>query len=257
MQELIDDLVAEQEYLDAALAPVPVDQWENPSPAEGWLLRDCVAHLAEVDEMGAAIATLGRAPEAEPLPRQDPLSGRQALARSMAIEELVSWWREARQRQTAAFRKLDPKARLPWAGPPMSARSFATARLMECWSHGLDALDAAGIEPVDSDRLRSVAHLGYITREFAYRNNGLEPPTEALRVELIAPSGAEWAWGPEDAATVILGTAGDFCRVVTQRIHHLDTALETVGESARDFLGIAQAFAGPPGPGRPPKDAHN
>ena len=29
--------------------------------------------------------------------------------------------------------------------------------------------------------------------------------------------------------------------------------LQTVGEGAREWLGIAQAFAGPPGPGRAPR----
>jgi uncharacterized protein (TIGR03084 family) len=136
----------------------------------------------------------------------------------------------------------------------MSVRSFTTARLMEAWSHGLDALDAAGVTPVDTDRLRNIAHIGYATRDFAYRNRGLEPNPEPLRVELAAPSGATWTWGPEDAPNRITGPAGDFCRVVTQRIHYTDTALEYEGDAAEEFLRIAQAFAGPTGAGRPPKN---
>jgi hypothetical protein len=41
--------------------------------------------------------------------------------------------------------------------------------------------------------------------------------------------------------------------VATQRIHHLDTALRAEGALALEFLKLAQAFAGPPGPGRQPK----
>ena len=115
----------------------------------------------------------------------------------------------------------------------MSARSFATARLMECWSHGLDALDGAGIAHVDSDRLRHIAHLGFITRGFAYRTRGLEPNMEPLRVELRLPSGAPWSRGPEDAPNVVRGDAGDFCRVATQRIHYRDTGLQLAGRSRR------------------------
>ena len=133
----------------------------------------------------------------------------------------------------------------------MSARSFASARLMECWSHGLDALDGAQLAAVDSDRLRHIAHLGWITRAFAYQTRGLEPNTEPLRVELTLPSGAPWARGPEDAANRIVGAAGDFCRVATQRIHYRDTDLRWQGEAAEEFLQVAQAFAGPPGQGRP------
>ena len=92
-----------------------------------------------------------------------------------------------------------------------------------------------------------------MTRDFAYRTNGLEPPTTPLRVELTAPSGAQWVFGPEDAPDRITGPGGDFCRVVTQRIHWSDTQLAAEGERAQEFLRIAQAFAGPPGAGRPPK----
>lgn len=132
----------------------------------------------------------------------------------------------------------------------MSARSFATARLMEAWSHGLDILDASGRTKPDSDRLKHVAHIGYATREFAYRNRGLTPPEAALYAELRSPSGATWTWGPDDATDRITGEAGEFCRVVTQRIHWQDTNLKAEGPAAQEFLTVAQAFAGPPGPGR-------
>jgi uncharacterized protein (TIGR03084 family) len=81
----------------------------------------------------------------------------------------------------------------------------------------------------------------------------MDAPAEPLRVELEAPSGALWTWGPEDAPQRIRGSAGEFCRVVTQGISYLDTALKTEGEGAAEFLRVAQAFAGPPGPGRPPR----
>ena len=190
MENLIDDLAAEQDSLDAALAPVPASRWEAPSPADGWLLRDCIAHLAEVDETAAIIAESGVYPERAGPPGEGVLTGRQLASRQLPIVELVDWWREVRRRMNDALRPLDAKHRLPWVGPPMSARSFATARLMECWSHGLDAREAGGVPPDDSDRLYHVAHLGVITREFAYRNRGLEPPSAPLRVELVSPSGA-------------------------------------------------------------------
>ena len=126
---------------------------------------------------------------------------------------------------------------------------------MEHWSHGLDILETAGMPAQDTDRLRHIAHLGYITREFAYKTRGMEPPTQPLRVELTLPSGAPLAFGPPDASERITGSAGDFCRVVTQRIHWSDTELRAEGDLAREFLVVAQAFAGPPGEGRPPKNA--
>ena len=61
-----------------------------------------------------------------------------------------------------------------------------------------------------------------------------------------------WAWGPADAANRVTGPALDFCLAVTQRRHLDDLALEIAGPVAAEWMSIAQAFAGPPGPGRCP-----
>ena len=251
-QTLLDDLAHEQAYLDDALAPLPDADFELPTPCRGWMVRDVIAHLAEVDDSAAAIAS-GAADSMGGGDRSldGTRSSGQDRARLMTRLQLIDWWRGARGRLQDALRPLDAKTRLPWAGPPMSARSFATARLMECWSHGLDALDGAAVAPVDSDRLEHIAHLGVITRAFAYATRGLEPNAEPLRVELTLPSGAQWSRGEADAAHLIRGAAGDFCRVATQRIHYLDTALQYTPGAAEEFLQVAQAFAGPPGEGRP------
>jgi hypothetical protein len=47
-------------------------------------------------------------------------------------------------------------------------------------------------------------------------------------------------------------SAYDFCLLVTQRRHRDDLDLVTTGADADRWLGIAQAFAGPPGAGREP-----
>ncbi len=251
-QQLLDDLVAEQRYLDAQLADLPDSDWQHDTPCRGWMVRDVIAHLAEVDDSAAAVASgAARQMAAGERSQDGTRSALQDSSRHMTRLQLVDWWRAARQRLQDALRPLDARQRLPWAGPPMSARSFATARLMECWSHGLDALDGAGVEPVHSDRLQHIAHLGYITRQFAYQTRGLEPNAEPLRVELSLPSGAPWSRGDEDAPNRVQGTAPDFCRVVTQRIHYKDTALSYTSGPAEEFLQVAQAFAGPPGEGRP------
>jgi uncharacterized protein (TIGR03084 family) len=121
---------------------------------------------------------------------------------------------------------------------------------METWAHGQDVADALGVTRVPSDRLRHVAHIGVGARTFSYLANGLEVPTELVRVELTAPGGTVWTWGPADAANRVNGPALDFCLVVTQRRHRDDTALEATGPLADQWLSIAQAFAGPPGGGR-------
>lgn len=253
-QRLLDDLAAEQGYLDAQLSELADADWELATPCRGWMVRDVIAHLAEVDDGAAAVASGAAQGLGGGERSADGLrSALQDSSRHLTRVQLVDWWRAARGRLQDALRPLDARARLPWAGPPMSARSFATARLMECWSHGLDALDGAGIEPIHSDRLQHIAHLGFITRGFAYQTRGLEPNSEPLRVQLTMPSGAEWTRGDDDAANQISGSAPDFCRVVTQRIHYTDTDLRYRGVAAEEFLQLAQAFAGPPGEGREPQ----
>ena len=150
----------------------------------------------------------------------------------------------------AAFAEVAPGTKLPWYGPPMSPASFATARLMEYWAHGQDVVDGLGRQRPGSDRLRHICHLGYRTRGFAYVNRGLAPPAEEVCVRLTAPSGQTWEYGDAAAASSVTGSALDFCLLVTQRRHRDDTDLIASGDAAHEWLSLAQAFAGPPGPGR-------
>ena len=76
-------------------------------------------------------------------------------------------------------------------------------------------------------------------------------PDEPFRVELTAPEGTVWTWGPDGRAPDVSGPALDFCLLVTQRRNRADLRL-SASERAREWLTIAQAFAGPPGAGRPP-----
>jgi uncharacterized protein (TIGR03084 family) len=134
----------------------------------------------------------------------------------------------------------------------MGAMSFVTARLMETWAHGQDVRDAVGAMPSVSSRLRHVADIGVRARPFSYAVHGMDLPEAPVRVELVAPDGATWDWGPASAADVVAGPALDFCLLVTQRRHRDDLALVVQGPAAEEWVGIAQAFAGDPGPGRAP-----
>ena len=77
-------------------------------------------------------------------------------------------------------------------------------------------------------------------------------PATDVRVELTGPEGAAWTWGDPAAPDHVRGPAGDFCRVVVRRRHVDDTHLEYTGPLAREWLLIAQAYAGAPGSGRAP-----
>jgi uncharacterized protein (TIGR03084 family) len=124
--------------------------------------------------------------------------------------------------------------------------------MMETWAHGQDVADTLGIRRKPTDRLRHVAHIGVTTFGWSHVNRGLKVPEVAVRVELTGPSGDLWTWGPEDAKESVKGPAEDFCLVVVQRRHVDDTALQVKGDTARNWMHIAQAFAGPPVTGPKP-----
>lgn len=246
LAELCADLADEHEALDGVVAPLTDDEWARPTPAEGWTVRDQIVHLASVDEIASRVAA---APGAfsQGLPELfGPDWSGDPLTRSGDLDPggVLAWWRAARIELLAGFAELAPDARMPWFGPPMSAASFATARLMETWAHGQDVVDAVGGDRPPTDRLRHVAHLGVRTRRFSYAVRGREAPEAEPRVELVLPSGARWVAGPLDAVDRVVGPAVDFCRVVTQRRHLDDVGLEVSGPHAREWLLIAQAFAG-------------
>jgi uncharacterized protein (TIGR03084 family) len=104
-----------------------------------------------------------------------------------------------------------------------------------------------------TDRLRHIAQLGVITRGWSYRVRGDEAPSSEVRVELVAPSGRAWEWGPDDATNQITGAAEDFCLVVTQRRNVADTGLTVTGDAAAEWMSKAQAFAGAPTTGPAPR----
>lgn len=253
MRDICDDLEAEHEALDALVAGLAVERWDAPTPAEGWAVRDQIAHLAYYDAAARAAAADPDAWAAEvALPREERERRQLEAARRRSPAELLTWWRESRRAMLEALRRLDRRARLPWYGPPMSALTFTTARLEETWGHGQDVVDALGLHRPDTDRLRHIAHLGVLTRGYSFTNQGRAAPSTDVRVELVSPGGQTWTWGDASAADRVRGSARGFCLVVTRRRHVDDTDVVAEGPVAREWMAIAQAFAGPPGSGRQP-----
>ncbi|KRF34724.1 TIGR03084 family metal-binding protein [Nocardioides sp. Soil805] len=257
LRTVLTDLAAEGDRLDALVADLDEAGWRTPTPAAGWDVATQVGHLSWTDEVATLAARAGT-PEGKAAWDEvviaaigDPDGFVDASALEIGRDpDLLDRWRQGRKALATALAEVPTGEKLPWFGPPMSPTSMATARFMETWAHGLDVHDALGVEPEDSTRIRHVAHLGVRTRNFAFATRGLAVPGEEFRIDLAAPDGDVWSWGPEDAAQTVTGSAGDFCRLVTQRVHRGDTDLVAVGPDADRWLDIAQAFAGPPGEGR-------
>jgi uncharacterized protein (TIGR03084 family) len=256
--DLLADLRAEGETLDAVVADLEDTAWLTPTPAEGWTVATQIAHLdwTNAQALRALADPEGFTATVEQVRgRLDRLVDDEARVRaSAAPEQVLDGWRRSREALSRALTGHPDGVKIPWFGPPMSATSLATARIMETWAHGLDVTDALGLAPSVSPRLRHVADLGVRTRDFAFAQHGLRGPAGPIRVELAAPDASAWAWGPEDAAQRVTGPALDFCLRVTRRRHRADLALQATGPDADRWLDVAQAFAGPAGEERPPSD---
>jgi uncharacterized protein (TIGR03084 family) len=251
---LLDDVEAEHRDFDLLVAGLDEDGLNQATPADGWAIRDQVSHLAFFDD--AAVMAMTAPSDFTSLVETalaggDPMQPHLDRGRSMSGPELLAWWRTSSQAMVDVGRTLPSGTRLPWFGPPMGTLSFFSARLMESWAHGQDVADALEITRAPTARLCHIAHLGVRARPFSYAARGLEVPLASVAVTLTGPQGQKWQWeanaGPDQA---IAGPALDFCLVVTQRRHLSDTDLVVTGELAAGWMAIAQAFAGPPGPGR-------
>ncbi|MGB3770957.1 MAG: TIGR03084 family metal-binding protein [Rhodococcus sp. (in: high G+C Gram-positive bacteria)] len=261
LDDILSDLRAEGDSLDALVADLDEEMWRRDTPAAGWTVAHQIAHLHWTDHV-AALTTAGAAGDdkasaafdaviAEALATMDTFVD--AAADELAGERIgaiLSKWRLGRDRLLDVLPQVPSGTKIRWFGPPMSAASMATARIMETWAHGQDVADALGVVREPTAALRHVAHIGVRTRDFAYALREQAPPSEPFRIELAAPSGEVWTWGSDDAAQRVSGSALDFCLLVTQRVHRLDTDLVAEGEDASHWLTIAQAFAGAPGGGR-------
>jgi uncharacterized protein (TIGR03084 family) len=256
VEKILSDLAEEHDALDEMVADLDDAGWETPTPAEGWNIRDQIGHLAFFDEQ-ATLALRDRERFAAAL--SDIANDVGAYmdrsvqqGRRIGSTAVLEWWRSARSEMLKAAGKIDPASRIPWYGPAMSPASFVTARIMETWAHAQDVADALGIEREVAPRIRNVAHLCVLSRPHSYAVNGLPDPERDVYVELAGPGGETWTWGEPGSADGIAGPAEDFCMVVTQRRHPHDTDLVIDGDEARQWMAIAQAFAGPPGSGRQP-----
>jgi uncharacterized protein (TIGR03084 family) len=251
--EVLADLDAESAELDRLVADLPADAWALPTPAAGWTIAHQIAHLTWTDRastlaIGDPDAFTGHMKAALEDPAGFVDRGAEELLDEPSV--VLRHWRESRAALAESLAGVPAGQKIPWYGTAMSPVSMTTARIMETWAHGLDIADALGATPQPSARLRHIAHLGHRTFRHSFVAHGRNAPAGAIYLDLTAPDGSQWTFGPEDATDRITGHALDFCLLVTQRRHRADLNLTATGPAADEWLDIAQAFAGPPGTGR-------
>jgi len=239
---IIDDLIAEQDRLEAILGGLDEDAWRSPSGAPGWSIADVVLHLAQTEEGVVATASRTDAPATWRIGESvDGQVERRVQAERTEPAAVFERWRAARRAAVAAIAAADPEVRLAWAAAPLKPTTLATTRLAEHWAHGLDITEPLGIPFPDTDRLRHIAWLGHATLPYAFAVAGQEP--HEVRCELTGPDGSSWRYGPEGAGSTISGPAGAFCRVGAHRLSPDESGLATSGPHAAAALRVLRNYA--------------
>ncbi len=194
---MIDDLLAEYRELAQLCESLKPADWQRRSAFYGWTAWDEIAHLCYFDEAALTSCTEPArfAHEAQAL-GQRTAAGEEISAIARAAyghldgPALLAHWRPRFESLAMTLGAMDLKARLNWYGPPMSARSFISARLMETWAHGQDVWDLMRQRRPGNARLKHIAHLGVSTFGWSFVNRGLPVPEAAPCVRLTAPATA-------------------------------------------------------------------
>lgn len=230
------------------------EAYERKTQFKAWTVRDVLIHLHHSDVMALTSLQGEEAFGALTVELMGAIGSGQTLIEysrawlgDVDTPALVEKWRETFLAMADAFDAQDPSQPLPWFGPPMRVRMFATARQMETWAHGLAIYDVLGLEREESDRIQDIVFIGTKTFKFAYDVRGMAVPEAMPRLELTSPSGALWTYG-EAGENRIRGTAVDFARVATQTRAVADTDLVVEGPIAEQWMTIVQCFAGMPSP---------
>lgn len=240
--DILTDLVAEQDRLESILAGLDDGQWLSPSLAEGWTVADVVLHLAQTEESVVTSAAAGDATSwRDGTATVDELMETRVREERAAPAEVFSRWKAARRAAVEALRSADPDSRLRWAAAPLRPATLATTRLAEHWAHALDITEPLAIDFPDTDRLRHIAWLGHSTLPYAFALAGREPAP--VYCELSGPNGDTWCFGPPDAASRVVGSAGEFCRVGARRLTPADSHLVATGPDGDVALKVLRNYA--------------
>jgi uncharacterized protein (TIGR03083 family) len=205
LAEILTDLHTESAELDGLVSRLAVEDWQLPTPADGWTVAHQIAHLTWTDRVARRSATdpaaFGRALAAA---AENPTSFVDDAAEEVLAEHcrpaepgedpaldpagLLDDWRAGRAELAAALASAAPGSKLPWLMTTMSPVSMATGRLMETWAYGA---------PDATNRVTGPAmDFCLLVAQRAHRDD--------LALEVLGPVADEWL----DVAQVFAGLPG-------------------------------------------------
>ncbi len=255
-----------QDFLDESMAllglvgPLDADGLAQVTGFKNWTIEHVIGHLhlwnhaADLSLRDEAGFFEFFGPVAKHLQKGGTMREFEAVwyaEKGLSGDDLIAAWEVLFHELAARFAASDPSARVKWAGPDMSVRSSATARLMETWAHGQEVYDVLGVRRENTDGIGNIVMLGVNTFGWSFKVHGQPVPETMPHLNLTAPSGAVWTYGEPNEADWIKGSAEEFCQVVTQTRSIGDTALVVHGPTAKAWMDKAQCFAG--GAEQPPK----
>lgn len=250
LASVIKDLRAEGEELYTFLLTISENDWTRATTFKNWTINDVVQHLYFGDHLGVTSHKNGDEFLAFMASVQKSGLGLVDYTRQWLNDQsgpsMLERWRSHFVEMCNRFAASDPDMRLTWAGPDMGLKMFATARLMETWAHGWEIYDLLKAPRQQTDRIRHIVTIGVKTYGWTFANRKQEVPGPAPYLKLTAPSGEIWEFNTPQDDNQIMGEAVEFCQVVTQVRNIADTQLELKGEPAKQWMAIAQCFAGPP-----------
>ncbi|HLV58654.1 MAG TPA: TIGR03086 family metal-binding protein [Natronosporangium sp.] len=168
MSEIADRYRRLSQRFADLIAAVPPDRWDDPTPCEGWTVRQLVGHVVETQSMFRKL--VGREPIATPDVAEDP-TGAWEAARTAVIADL-----EDPQRAAAEFDGVSGRSTFEQA-----VDRFLNFDLIV---HGWDLARATGqderIPPEDLAHVRAQAEaLGDLLRSSGAFGPPVEPPPGA------------------------------------------------------------------------------
>ena len=256
MEKIIQDIMDAILDLNEILESLTDEEWKSPTTFKQWTPEEVVAHLFYFDRMTVYSINFPEKFNDEATYMFKTFTALpNSLDRAIAVkqrlevndsESLRRLWHDSALEMCSKFQVIDPARRCTWFGPDMGARMFMTARFMETWSHSQAIYDLIGKERVYKDNIKNIATIGVKTFGWTYMNRKLKVPNQIPFVSLSSPSGIQWQWNEPSSEESIKGLASDFCHVVTQTRNIDDTDLQLVGAVAKQWMGMAQCFAGDP-----------